>query len=548
MNHIELFAGCGGLSLGLESAGFNLLFANELSPMAAETFAYNHLDSDLSSGELGKVYWVNSKYPRSDYQKRLRENPFEVEGEKNYFSDLDEVSSSDLERSLLVGSIRDLNAKLDDVSSGLIAKMRESFGSNGVDLISGGPPCQSFSLAGMRDHTNDRNKLPWEFAKFVGKISPKMAMLENVSGILRPFNIDGQKHYAWFEVCKAFAEVGYVPLCLHVNAKYVGAAQNRPRFVMLAFREDIFYKLYSIQNDNLLIKHIQASEKFYTAIKNGEEVEIGAIKYFDVDKNDEIFSHKIFSRLKTIKNEPLVSVKNAIHDLAYESSRKSQYVRHINEVFISHHRKKSGKPDNHEPRANSPKVRARFRIYQLLTGVDRSVSSEYIKYMQTSGASGISEYALDQLVGSWIVTTSGELIESATREQILTLLSCLYTKKQTQRALISESPAPAALSIPDDACHYVQSPEHLRTLTVREMARIQSFPDWFSFRSKVTTGGQMRRYEVPQYTQVGNAVPPLLGLALGDVCRDLLSLIERNDQRCYDEALKVSENDSVMNM
>lgn len=42
-NHIELFSGCGGLSLGLEKAGFELLLANELSPMAAETFSYNFL-------------------------------------------------------------------------------------------------------------------------------------------------------------------------------------------------------------------------------------------------------------------------------------------------------------------------------------------------------------------------------------------------------------------------------------------------------------------------------------------------------------------------
>ena len=47
------------------------------------------------------------------------------------------------------------------------------------------------------------------------------------------------------------------------------------------------------------------------------------------------------------------------------------------------------------------------------------------------------------------------------------------------------------------------------------MARIQSFPDNFVFRSKITTGGQMRKFEVPQYTQVGNAVPPILGAALG---------------------------------
>ena len=53
------------------------------------------------------------------------------------------------------------------------------------------------------------------------------------------------------------------------------------------------------------------------------------------------------------------------------------------------------------------------------------------------------------------------------------------------------------------------------------MARIQSFPDNFEFRSKVTTGGKMRRYEVPQYTQVGNAVPPLLGRQLGIIIKSL---------------------------
>ncbi|TOJ57806.1 hypothetical protein CGI36_23425, partial [Vibrio parahaemolyticus] len=84
----------------------------------------------------------------------------------------------------------------------------------------------------------------------------------------------------------------------------------------------------------------------------------------------------------------------------------------------------------------------------------------------------------------------------------------------------ANEPAPAALSIPDDACHYDEN--ELRVLSVREMARIQSFPDNFVFRSKITTGGQMRKFEVPQYTQVGNAVPPLLGVALGQIISGLL--------------------------
>ena len=58
MNHIELFAGCGGLSLGLETVGFNLLTANELSPMASETFAFNHLNTDLENKKnINKVFW-----------------------------------------------------------------------------------------------------------------------------------------------------------------------------------------------------------------------------------------------------------------------------------------------------------------------------------------------------------------------------------------------------------------------------------------------------------------------------------------------------------
>ena len=50
--HIELFAGCGGMSLGMDAAGFELYFANELSPMAGETFAYNLLGENL--GQLSR--------------------------------------------------------------------------------------------------------------------------------------------------------------------------------------------------------------------------------------------------------------------------------------------------------------------------------------------------------------------------------------------------------------------------------------------------------------------------------------------------------------
>ena len=99
MNYIELFAGCGGLSLGLETAGFDLLFANELSPMASETFSHNLLGVDLENApNRDKILWVSSQYGRENLNKRLRENPSLASGVKGKFSDMNLVLKN---RSLL---------------------------------------------------------------------------------------------------------------------------------------------------------------------------------------------------------------------------------------------------------------------------------------------------------------------------------------------------------------------------------------------------------------------------------------------------------------
>lgn len=66
------------------------------------------------------------------------------------------------------------------------------------------------------------------------------------------------------------------------------------------------------------------------------------------------------------------------------------------------------------------------------------------------------------------------------------------------------------VTLPDD---YI-SPFEDRIFSVREMARLQSFDDSFEFLGKRTTGGPRRKFETPQYTQVGNAVPPLLAKAV----------------------------------
>jgi len=80
------------------------------------------------------------------------------------------------------------------------------------------------------------------------------------------------------------------------------------------------------------------------------------------------------------------------------------------------------------------------------------------------------------------------------------------------------SQSPTITSIPDELVHYCEP----RILTVREHARIQSFPDWYEFKGKYTSGGKRRKTEVPRYTQVGNAVPPLFAEQIGQAIKEVL--------------------------
>jgi DNA (cytosine-5)-methyltransferase 1 len=119
------------------------------------------------------------------------------------------------------------------------------------------------------------------------------------------------------------------------------------------------------------------------------------------------------------------------------------------------------------------------------------------------------------------ITLHNELLEKAPVGKRITP-DDNYVKNLNRRGvtvLDPNSQAPTITSIPDELVHYCEP----RILTVREHARIQSFPDWYEFKGKYTSGGKLRKQEVPRYTQVGNAVPPLfaeqIGLALLEVMK-----------------------------
>lgn len=120
---IDLFAGCGGLSLGLEQAGFTPIFANEIIPEYIETYKKNH---NLN--------------------------------ESQYF----------------VGDIKELNQHIDNY----LSDFRD------VDLVAGGPPCQGFSMANRQRIIDDpRNQLYKEYLTFLQKVKPKFFVMENVRGM-----------------------------------------------------------------------------------------------------------------------------------------------------------------------------------------------------------------------------------------------------------------------------------------------------------------------------------------------------------------------------
>ncbi|NOE39246.1 DNA (cytosine-5-)-methyltransferase [Vibrio cholerae] len=525
MNHIELFAGCGGLSLGLKHCGYELTMANELSPMAAESFAYNFLNENLE--ELARqdlkpssTLWINSGF--NSLKKRLRENPFSYPeyNDCNGYSDLPQ-DWSQLKGKLVVGSIVELN-KLLDANPELVEQLKTSFGNErGLDLVSGGPPCQSFSMAGLREKNSDKNTLPWEFVKFVKHTQPKIALLENVTGILRPFkDEDGNLFHAWYEVAKAFAGIGYIPLCLHVNARFSGIPQNRPRFIMVAIRIDHYRKLAcefeaGSPNDQLF----NGALKFYNLVqKEGDSLSFGYLNYFDVSNVRD--KHLIASSfLSSLVNHQPVSVAEALDDLKHNyPSEPSNFIRNLNAIFDRLPQR--NEISNHEFRNNGEVVQRRFRLYQVLAAIDERVVTKAIFAVLRGESDSLPSAVWARCSQYRFLQLDGTLQHFHSKTDFIVYLKAHPTRKQTQKALIASSTAPAALSIPDDACHYDE--HELRVLTVREMARIQSFPDNFVFRSKVTTGGKMRKFEVPQYTQVGNAVPPLLGLRLGQCIAKLL--------------------------
>ena len=128
---------------------------------------------------------------------------------------------------------------------------------------------------------------------------------------------------------------------------------------------------------------------------------------------------------------------------------------------------------------------------------------KYFDLLNNHKTSNQNEKVIERLE---VILAHGNYKKSQSRLEELGLSS----NKRNYNVLKPDEQSSTIMTIPDDYVHY-NSP---RALTVREMARLQSFDDSFVFQGKRSTGGNNRKTEVPQYTLVGNAVPPLLARAV----------------------------------
>ncbi len=360
-----------------------------------------------------------------------------------------------------------------------------------LDLVVGGPPCQGFSLAGRRDRSDIRNLLPWQYLEFVERTNPKAVVIENVVGMNQRFDAETESAFSQLKIALEKTGEGYVVQAVLVNAMHYGAPQHRPRLMLIALRQDV----------------AEANNIRTTA------------ELWKSDFSDSIQEIPPLAPVPTVSSASLETVKVAVSDLKLDSpGRATGYVSRLNKKFGTVTRKKIPLTKlNHIERNHTERTVQRFRLYQYLQncGVNRNV----VSIAAGTGENVRSDIRARLEQAKYPAISPDGTVLATDADELVQLVMRLSTKKHSQKVLAWNEPARTVVTLPDDYVH----PSEPRIFTVREMARFQGFPDSFEFLGKETTGAHRRKVEVPQYSQVGNAVSPWLSAAVGKTLSDLLS-------------------------
>jgi len=352
----------------------------------------------------------------------------------------DAISSSDL--------LKNYNAELTELKGK-------------IPLLAGGPPCQGFSMAGRRSHSDPRNSLTEDYIKLVEELQPRILFIENVRGFTLPFRKNGNGEskdipYST-KVTERLEKIGYTVFSDLVDLSAYGVPQTRKRFIIIAIRKD---------------------DPAYDKLDGKSPFDILAA------------NRQTFLSSKGLPAGRPVSVKEAIGDL--EVSGK--------ELIES--------------------TDCEMKGYKQILYNSVENKSNFVKLMRKGTKNPPDSLRLPNHKTDTILQFQ-RIISTCTQGKTLSKDDRLRLgiKKHALTPLHGDSPSATITTLPDDMVHYSEP----RILTVRENARIQTFPDWFQFTGKYTTGGKERKNECPRYTQVGNAVPPLFSEAIGRVLKDLVS-------------------------
>lgn len=199
---VDLFAGCGGLSLGLEYAGFFPVFVNELNDDARRTYITNRKQIN--------PLLANPHFHAADVKSMLASPSY----------------------------LRSLEKRLQG---------EFGIGHGEIDLLVGGPPCQGFSGIGhRRSYSVDKEQLPsnhlfQDMAAIIHRLKPRAFLFENVRGLLTAkWNDGGEKGDVWRQVRDTFKAIPEYRVAFRlVYAKDYGVPQNRPRVLLVGIHEDV---------------------------------------------------------------------------------------------------------------------------------------------------------------------------------------------------------------------------------------------------------------------------------------------------------------------
>ncbi len=343
-----------------------------------------------------------------------------------------------------------------------------------IDAIFGGPPCQGFSRAGQQNTDDIRNFLFSEYLRVVSEVQPRYIVFENVPGILdikfhnfvSIFDKEIYKEKSAIEIIKnELCKIQYNLLDYKIlNASDYGVPQNRHRVILIGYKEGETPPNYP----NKLEKKVSLREA------------LSDITGYENNNLD----YQIASRMGRTQN---INTGIPISTEIYHNNDYSKHFKYIEERFSIF---KEGESNN----------QLRKRI--LNEGLKIENYPNLMDYL-------INKTKLDR----------NEIIRKCKNlHNEIELVNLIITKKNSRLKLVLDKPGNTVLTLPDDLI----LPIHNRICTVREFARIQSFDDSFVFLGNRTTGGLERKKEVPQYSQVGNAVPPLLAKAIAEEIKKVL--------------------------